>query len=158
SVPTERIDCSEYPLDLSQADDVFTLDESDAAPDYPQGDEVILGLRLCEYLKDVSCRLIEGLDCREDFSAGHGLRFGENAFGPILINVKTEDLATELAVHDDTRRPDCARERLFHRAAPSKSCGGLRDGAPRATERYDGRAGFMSSICKLSGETSRPGF
>src|SRR5258706_9909794 len=91
----------EAALNLEQPDHVFAFDQADRTADDAEGDKIILGLSLGDDLKDIAGGLIEGFDSGEDVAAGQCLSLAEDGFGAVLIDIESENLAAEFAVHDD---------------------------------------------------------
>jgi hypothetical protein len=53
-------------------------------------------------MENMAARLIKGFNCGQHIPVGKRLGFREYALGTILIDVKTEDLSTKLAVNEDS--------------------------------------------------------
>ena len=79
---------------------MLVFDESHRSADYSQRNEVVLRLCLCQDGENLPGRLIKRLDCREHFPVRQRLRFAQNAFRSVLIDVEAKDLPAKLALDD----------------------------------------------------------
>jgi len=77
-----------------------------------QRDEIVLGLGLADHRENLAGPLIEGLH-RRHYVVPHPLRFAQDTFGPVLVDIKPKNLTAELTVDDDfpQRLRDCGNVR-----------------------------------------------
>lgn len=80
---------------------MLMLDEPDRFANNTQGDKVVLSLSLDEDTDNLPRGLIEGLRGGQNVAARQCLRFAEDAFRAVLVDVKSEDLAVKFGVDDD---------------------------------------------------------
>ncbi len=88
------------------------LHEPDARTHDSESHEIVLGLEFFNYLENLARRLIESFDCGQHLAIFQELSFRQNAFGAVLVNVETEDLAAKFALDNGISRPDhgCGRQ------------------------------------------------
>jgi hypothetical protein len=85
---------------------VFAFHQSYTVTYDSERDKVVFGYELRYDLDDVAGILIEGFDRDQVLPPAHVLRLTQDAFRTVSIDIESEDLPTELAVHDYTARSD----------------------------------------------------